>query len=67
MALCAIEEEAETCQDSSAKLGSEIIVICRNSKPNHIRPSPSPSPSPNGQGGRQDKAEAGQVGLSRPC
>lgn len=62
MALCVIEEEAEICQGSSAKLDSEARVTCWNSKPN-----PSPSPFPKGQGGRQDKAEAGQVGLSRPC
>lgn len=65
MVLCAIEEEAEVCQDSSAKLESEVIAICWNSKPYCI--SASPSPSPNGRGGRQDKAEAGHVGLSRPC
>lgn len=65
MALCVIEKGAEICQDSSAKLESEAIVTCWNSQPSHI--SPSPSPSPKGQGGKQDKAEAGQVGLSRPC
>lgn len=65
MALCVIEAKAEVCHESSAKLESEAIVICWNFKPNHI--GPSPSPSTNGQGGRQAKAEAGQVGLSRPC